>query len=206
MISRNFKLIFFWSLIASNLLLLSSALAQSSIAIKITENDLNEAVKDVEFSGSERQKFSAGFLRDISVTADWWVRNFRLDVNRDQIIVIVEVHAENGENTQIPFSYTNDVSGQASARIEGEQLLIDITSLEVPIYANPLGNNQVELTKIDVVNYLKQETIAIDLPFQESYTVNIPEVGQKKLVLGNKILQIENDYISVTSEFSVSNF
>jgi hypothetical protein len=37
-------------------------------------------------------------------------------------------------------------------------------------------------------------------------THNIPEVGNKKLVLGNKILQIENDYISVTSEFSVSNF
>ena len=161
----------------------------------------------MEFSGSERQQFSARFLPEISVTVDWSVKDFRLDINPDEIIVIVKVNAKNGGNTQIPFSYTNDVLGKASARIDGEQLLIDITSLEVPIYAkNPFGNNRVELTKIDVVNYLEQETIAVDLPVQESYTINIPEVGKKKLVLGDRNLQIENDYISVTSEFSVSNF
>ena len=193
---------FFLALIASSLLLLSSALAQSSIAIKITENDLNEAVKDVKLSDSERKRFGL-----ISVTADWWVRDFRLDINRDQIIVTVEVHAENGGNTRIPFSYTNDVSGIASARIDGDKLLIDITSLKVPIYGrNPFNGNRIEFTKIDITNYLKEKTISVDLPLQESYTVNVPEAGKKKLVLGNKNLQIENDYISVTSEFSVSNF
>ncbi len=69
-----------------------------------------------------------------------------------------------------------------------------------------MGTGPVELTKIDVVNFFEGKTISVDLPFQESYTVNIPEVGNQKLVLGNKILQIEKDYISVTSEFSLSNF
>ena len=63
-----------------------------------------------------------------------------------------------------------------------------------------------QFTKIDINNYLKEKTISVDLPLQDSYTVNVPEAGKKKLVLGNKNLQIDNDYISVTSEFSISNF
>ncbi len=206
MISKHPTLRFFLAPIASSIFLLSSASAQSSIAIRITEQDLNKAVQDLKFSGSEQRRFSAGILPDISVSADWWVKDFRLDINRDQILVTVKVHAENGGNTRIPFSYTNDVSVEASARIDGDKLLIELTSLEVPIYANPLGTGPVELTKIDVVNFFEGKTISVDLPFQESYTVNIPEVGNQKLVLGNKILQIEKDYISVTSEFSLSNF
>ncbi len=207
MICKRHTPMLFFAPIVSSLLVLSSALAQSSIAIRISEPDLNKAVEDLQISGSEQKIFSAGIFPDISITADWWIRDFRLDINRDQIIVTIEVHAENGGNTQIPFSYTNDVSGQASARIDGDKLIIDITSLQVPIYAkNPFGNQKVELTTIDVVNYLEQKTIYVDLAFPESYTINIPEVGNKKLVLGNKILRIENDYIFVTSEFSVSNF
>lgn len=208
MLFKHSTFISFFAPIASSLLLLSSASAQSSIAVRITENDLNETVKDIRISGTEQRRFSSGFrfIPDISVTADWWVRDIRLDINRDQIIVTVKAHVKNGGNTRIPFSYTYDVSGEGSARIEENKLLLDITSLEVPIYAkNPFSNNRVELTKIDLVNHLGKRTISLDLPLQENYTVNIPQGGMKKLVLGNKILQIENDYISVKSDFSISD-
>lgn len=203
---KRFSIILVFVLLLSSFSLPSSAFAQSSMTIRINENDLNQAVRDLRLSGRDQKTLTTRFFPDISVTVDWLVRNFHLDINPDQILMTVEVDAKNGENTRIPFTYTNKVSGEAFARIEGNQLLIDITALKVPIYAkNPFGNNRIELTKINLVNSFDNKNIAVDLPFQESYTLNIPEVGEKRLVLGQKVLKIENDALAITSEFFVDS-
>lgn len=207
MILKKIKYISSWSLIVSNLFLLSSAFAQSSVVVKLTENDLNEAVKNIKLSGSERKKFESRFLPDISVTADWKIEELRLDIKQKEIIVKGKVRVKDGGNALIPFSYTNDFSSTASTKIDGNKLFINVSSLKIPIYVkNPFNRNKVEITKIDLANYLKKDSISVDLPFQDDYTINIPEGGKKKLVLDNKDLQIDNDYISVTGNFSISNF
>ncbi|MEM8719470.1 MAG: hypothetical protein AAGE84_09190 [Cyanobacteria bacterium P01_G01_bin.39] len=207
MIFKKLKHILFWSLIACNLFFLSSAFAQSSVVVKLTENDLNKAVNNIKLSGSERKKFESRFLPDISVTADWKIEDLRLDIKQDEIIVKGKVRVKDGGDALIPFSYTNDFSSTASTKIDGNELFINVSSLKIPIYVkNPFNRNKVEITKIDLANYLQEDSISVDLPFQDDYTINIPEGGKKKLVLGNKNLQIDNDYILVTGEFSISDF
>lgn len=207
MIFKIIQHIFSSLLVLSNLFLLSSVFAQSSVVVKLTENDLNKAVKDIKLSGSERKTFESRLLPDISVTADWKIEDLRLDMKQDEIIVTGKVRVKNGGNALIPFSYTNNFSSTASSKIHSNELFINVSSLKIPIYVkNPFNRNKVEITKIDLANHLKQGSISVDLPFEDNYTINIPEGGKKKLVLGNKNIQISDNYISVTGDFSISDF
>lgn len=220
-VMQNLRRSLWWFLILVDYLLLSSSsFAQSTITARISEQDLNTVVNTLSLSGTESKQGPAILVPNIcykdtpvgkvpypctkeapawSITIDWWIRDLNLDIIPGKILISAKAHAE-GKN----FSYTDDIQGEASAKIDGSKLLIDIISLKATIYfKDPISQNRVKLKDVDIARFIKD--FSIELPIEESYTINVPQAGDKKFLLGNKKLQIENEFISVTGQFSLSN-
>jgi hypothetical protein len=173
--------------------------AQSFIQIKIGESDLNTAVSSLKLTGQERQE---GRILGIpwGITVNWWLDNFRLNTVPNKILVLADGHAEGGR-----FNYTDDIEAEAAVQMVENSLLIDISSAKTDLYfVNPITRNRIELAEIDVGKLIDHRAIEIDLPLKESYTIRIPEGGEREFFLGEKTLAIDNDFIAITSQVSVA--
>jgi hypothetical protein len=133
-----------------------------------------------------------------NVTVKFDVSNLHATIANGQVEVFARVHVTAG-----PVSYTHDnVEAVVTIGMDGAQVLLSITSLEVPVYVKPFGD-EVDLGDFDVCSLSGPIEVRVKvLPGPETST--LPGGAQMTITTSNPQIAVLPGGIQASATLSVA--
>jgi hypothetical protein len=179
----------------------------NEVKVNVDQQLLNAALAKVLLSGGHEETGKVDLPKPIpdvswSVAIRYTVSGISGTIETDRIRISADVQVEaaaTAAGLSLPFSYTDRVEGTTELNIQGPELLISVTSLNVDVYFQlPKGLGRQSLGTVDVCRFLCEPIVLRFRLLPDSYAVSLPGGQFITLTADNPTLNLLPENIEAT--------